>query len=981
MLDRCIGAAVRNLILFVGATLLTACGGGGGSDSGGFLGGGTSGEQPPATWTISATLTDSAGAPVTTLNEGEQATLLVTLSDPQAGGAPLPGEIVSVDASLVTIDPQAGTVTTSNDGQALFTVTGGDTSGAGSVVASAEGPNGIVSVQINFNVITDPTNEWSVTAALLNETGSQTNQIDPLAAGILTATVVDGDGNAVVDAIVSASTTLGRLIPEVGTALTDSNGIATFRIEADGVSGAGTATVEAVNPDGIGIVDDLNFAIDAELPYTISAVTRTLGGQAEDSFETFETFSLAVTLTEEDTAIPVASQIVSIDIGELGTTTPSSGNALTNANGVATFEITAGADSGAFTITISSIVAGGTVTTSIPVTLAQAERRLGFFNDQGSFVAGQIKVEPAKQLSPGGTAVLTIAVVDSANQRVSSEDTITLASDCIFSNQATIDPANPVAVTGQVAISYTVVGCEGADTVTATLESTGAQASGVIEIASLNAETISFVSATPEIIALRDTGNASDLSESAAVSFRVTDLNGNPITDAKVNFSLTTAIGGVALFCSGDPICQPTSGGGSRSSLSTDRSDLQGIATAQLLSGSVATPVRVIAYIDLDEDNVQDDNEPQSSSKALVITTGLPDQDSISLSASPLNVEGAMDTDGRTSEVTVRMADKFNNPVPDGTQATFTTEYGSIVGSCITASGACTVTWTSQSPRFSNSVPLGPIRIIGDDRYNCAAHNVLRNGEPGGPCPFDLGSPRGGRSTVLVYALGEESFIDANGNGVYNAGESFQNLTEAFNDENEDGVYTPAQVTGCSTASTDPVCLAGVEEEFIDFNQNGLFDLNDSPSLFNGVLCQPADADAGVCSRELVNVRDSLVIVNSFSDAGQFDLAVVDPSSGNEPPELDDDINYFLYVADIYNNPPPAGTEISFEGSGRCDVLTPTPTLGDTSRAGAFTTRLSVSTADGEQATADPDQVSILLTLPGGSTTVRTYPCLVDDPL
>ena len=40
----------------------------------------------------------------------------------------------------------------------------------------------------------------------------------------------------------------------------------------------------------------------------------------------------------------------------------------------------------------------------------------------------------------------------------------------------------------------------------------------------------------------------------------------------------------------------------------------------------------------------------------------------------------------------------------------------------------------------------------------------------------------------------------------------------------------------------------------------------------------------------------------------------------------------------------------------------------------------AVSTADGDEPTADPDQVSILLTLPSGSQTVQTYTCDAEEP-
>ena len=40
----------------------------------------------------------------------------------------------------------------------------------------------------------------------------------------------------------SATTTLGRMVPEAGTALTDDNGVAILYVTADGIEGAGTLT-------------------------------------------------------------------------------------------------------------------------------------------------------------------------------------------------------------------------------------------------------------------------------------------------------------------------------------------------------------------------------------------------------------------------------------------------------------------------------------------------------------------------------------------------------------------------------------------------------------------------------------------------------------------------------------------------------------------------------------------------------------------
>ena len=70
----------------------------------------------------------------------------------------------------------------------------------------------------------------------------------------------------------------------------------------------------------------------------------------------------------------------------------------------------------------------------------------------------------------------------------------------------------------------------------------------------------------------------------------------------------------------------------------------------------------------------------------------------MSISATVLNIEGE-GFDGETTLINIRLADAFNNPVPDGTTVQFRTEYGAIESSCNTIDGLCSVTLTSQEPR------------------------------------------------------------------------------------------------------------------------------------------------------------------------------------------------------------------------------------------------------------------------------------------
>ncbi|MCR9183767.1 MAG: hypothetical protein NXH81_00065 [Halieaceae bacterium] len=589
-----------------------------------------------------------------------------------------------------------------------------------------------------------------------------------------------------------------------------------------------------------------------------------------------------------DRGVPVADALVSATTS-LGVIAPDTGTALSNAEGIATLQVSGDGQLGAGTITVSVDAPAGTVTEALNFSIDQAALRLGSFAD-GVFRPGVIGIS-GDTLPRNGSAELTVFVVDGDGEPVSTEQEVRFRSDCERSGLAEL-PVSATTTDGRVTVEYTVAGCSGTDTVTASIAGLASTATTNITVAPPGATSIVFDSAEPAVLALRGTGGGSGLQETGAVTFIVSDSDNVPIQGVAVDFSLSTTIGGLSLV------------------RTRAVSNTEGIVSATVQSGNVATAVRVIATIMADTSSGTLDLSTVSD--VLAVTTGLPDQNSVSLSATELTVRGAREFDGITSEITVRMADKFNNPVPDGTAAVFQTEYGSIQGSCVTDGGACSVIWTSQAPRFP-TFNSDLVRTTRDSNYSCPSHNVGF-----GPCPDDLGYIRGLRSTILVTALGEESFIDANGNGLYDEGESFQNLTEAFLDHNEDGRYNPAQ--GCVSGAPANCAAAGSEETFVDLNSDGTFSRGTSSTfpngLYNGVLCPPA-GDGVYCSRELVNVRDSLVLV--MGSDSNFDILVVDNSTRRQPSVLQAGRTYTVYVADIYNNAPAGGSTVSVTGDG-CEV-------------------------------------------------------------
>ncbi|MEW6729191.1 MAG: Ig-like domain-containing protein [Pseudomonadota bacterium] len=292
---------------------------------------------------------------------------------------------------------------------------------------------------------------------------------------------------------------------------------------------------------------------------------------------------------------------------------------------------------------------------------------------------------------------------------------------------------------------------------------------------------IEFVSADPATLTMEGVGQAG-LTQTGKVTFRVVDAQGTPVPNQSVNFTLSTEVGGTHL-------------GASSGTTGED-----GTVSASVISGSVSTPVRVIATVAGTNFSAQ--------SVQLVVTTGVPDQDSFSLSISTFNPE-AYNIDGTQVDITARLADRYNNPAPDGTQVVFTTEGGSIVGSCTTTMGACSVKWTSQNPR-----------------------------------------PADGRVTLLAYAMGEESYTEINGDGRFGPSDGFastQDLGEAYRDDNQDGIWNPG-------------------EHFVDFNRNGSWDTGDG--LFNGWLC---DDTTRCSSNRSLNVFGNQLIVMAESHANITD--------------------------------------------------------------------------------------------------------------
>lgn len=451
----------------------------------------------------------------------------------------------------------------------------------------------------------------------------------------------------------------------------------------------------------------------------------------------------------------VANEIVQFqaDVGNsLVRIDPTAGTQLTDANGVAVVTVSSlGTASGAGRIsanaTVSSVAAtsganffaSGSTTTQ-PPTLTLSAMSIG-----------------STTVSAYGTTGLRVQVLQGGQPYTAGAVSVNFTSSCP-AGKATVTPTATTQPDGFAVATFVDNGCAqtAATTVTLTASISTDSKSGSLTVRSPTTGSLRFVSVVPsdKSITLRGQGG-NGRQENATVTFQLVDVAGQGVGDADVCFDSSTYIGGLNIDGFG-PGALPTNPG-SATLCGTDslsvvryvkRTNPDGTVLVQVNSGTVPTPVRVraralypaTATVPL-----------ESFSDTLSVSTGLPLQRSFSLSVDKANIDGA-NFDGEVATVTVRLADQFSNPVPDGTVVNFIGSGASVCtannGSCRTTNGACSCNVVSQARR-----------------------------------------PQDNRVVVTAYAVGLEDFDDRNGDNLYTAGtDPFYDLGDAYVDSNKDGV-------------------------------------------------------------------------------------------------------------------------------------------------------------------------------------------------
>lgn len=659
----------------------------------------------------------------------------------------------------------------------------------------------------------------SVSVKLLNASGSESNQLTTDAPLTAVATVRDVSGNAVSGAVVtfSADSSLASFTPSAATVLTNANGEARIAVSAASAAAAGAGTLKAsATIASTSVSGSVSFNVTS----TGSGVPKLALSLTDSSGLVSSTLSSSHPLTAtakvlDGTGAGVSGVVVTFATDStLAALSPVAGTALTDSTGTAKIQVSA-----------ASVSAAGAATITASATLVNSTTVQGassYSVSPGVVVLKDFAIADASIAAYGTTSISVTVNVDGTP--TTTPVAVSFSSGCSASGKATL--ASSVQTVGGVATAtYTDKGCSGTDTITVSAQG-ASSVSGKLIVAAPKAANLQYVSASPATIYLKGTG----LVEVSTVTFKVVDSTGTAVSGQSVKFDLDTRTGGILL--------DGTSGAVTKKSAS------DGTASVTVTAGTNPTPVFVKAVATL-----ADGSSLTSQSNKLTITTGLPAQDSFSLSIGTHNIEG-WDYDGTTTSVNVIASDRLGNPVPDGTVVNFISEGAQISpSSCVTTSGRCSVSFVSAERRpTSDSEPTGVVTK--------------------------------GRVSILAYSLGEESFIDANGNNVYDSGEAFSDLGDVFIDANEDSSWS-------------------ANEQYVPYGASGACSAPGTKGNYGFALSKAGSCD-GKWGRAHVRRQELIVLSSSH--------AAVSPTSFTGACGT---TTYSIWVYDINGNPMPAGTTVS----------------------------------------------------------------------
>ncbi len=618
---------------------------------------------PQATGPVAAKMQVALGA--ASIANGSSTTVTATVTD--SAGLPVSGVNVSfsvISASAGSFAPLTAATNASGVATSQFTAspTGNDSKVTIKAAVTVAGAS--ISGTASLTIGTPPVAATSVTIALSPTSVSATG-----GAVTVTATVTGASGPAAGAAVQFSASDAAAGTFSNTTATTNASGVATvtftaaagnkfvdIRATVGTLTATATLTIGSPPPPAATsmslTVDPLTVDIQSQAAVSVKLLTST-GSPA---------FNTSILLT-----MPTGS-----NLGSFSPTDPNADSLTltTDSQGVASATFYSGDTSGPASIKATS--GSLTKTASINITSAPNSLTINIVNPN---------------LQNGQSTNVVADVRNVLNTAVSDGTTVNFAITAgntnagAFSSGTGTNPgtASGTTVNGQASVTFTADAQNTGSIIITATAGAGISASALLTVSAAATQNIVFVEAVPQLIKIAASGGVT----SSLVKFKVLDTNGNPKQGVSVNFALPIYPAGTTL---GSP------------SGSTDQN---GEVTAVVQSGNIPGTVVVAASVTLPAGGTIN-----SQSIPLSVGGGVPNDRFFSVSAPRWNVEGLACDNTTTKINVLIADRFGNYNILQGTTVYFGTESGAIDAEGVAdANGSLNVTWRSQDPRPMDVAP------------------------------------------------------------------------------------------------------------------------------------------------------------------------------------------------------------------------------------------------------------------------------------
>jgi hypothetical protein len=559
----------------------------------------------------------------------------------------------------------------------------------------------------------------------------------------IVATLKTKDGKPVPGQVISVNSgDSSRLLfyPNGSSATTDVNGVVKIKVARANLFEFGSEFLflifESTDQFSQALSGIIRYSVD---PPPLQLEFRDASNAVTNTIASAGLASLNVTLRFPD-GTPVKQKLIDVTGDLTKIAFPEGGSQLTNDAGVAVIKVSRASASvgGAGTLQAAASITGiGAAGFSVDtVVTGTIDYSLGAVVGAATLALDTLNTG-AGALPAYGTRQISVRAMLGANFAPSVR--VNFSSNCGQISPATVTTnANGTASTSFTATDIagttpSSLGC-GGKTIDVSASAVGANtANGIINVTAAPATNLSFVVPTDPTKARIYLANSGG-SMQTPVEFLLINSREEPLPNQDVVLTLKTVNGGLP---------NATFGTVANVSPLTLTTDSAGKVTVPVFSGSVPTNVVVNAAL-------VSNTAIKTDSSVIAIASGRPVQARVTLGAGQTAIRG-FNLNGSETTVTMSLADRQGNPVPDGTAINFVTEGGVMIPpTCVTGgvpgNSQCTVSIRTQNPR-----------------------------------------PADGLVSILAYAAGEEDFVDANFNNVFDCGELYTDLVTAYRDDNDTG--------------------------------------------------------------------------------------------------------------------------------------------------------------------------------------------------